>query len=359
MLGQTWIVEKLTHALDLAHVTGPGTGFVTLKGQLLTPDGTLVVGPRQGAAGQISRRSDLRALKARLEQLEGEIKEAKVSLANLEGRIASQKQQLVSLTEKKQQADAALADGRFSEALALYQKAVDEETRTWVRRRIIAQWVWCYQALGQPVQAGEAFLLLIRSDPDTPYFDCIPLSWLSRQTPAALERAAAGWMQRQEPAAVLLGASHLLTGSQRSAALARLRQLAASPDARVAQLALAQSWRASGFNASEAQIDAWTGTLTTIPEPLAAGPYYVVGAAQRQRDQWQQAAIKLMRVVILHPEQRELAAQSLIDAGRCLEKLEQPRKAASLYQELLEDYPEQARPVAEAESRLEALQGGL
>ena len=72
LLGRTWIVETLAHALELSRAAGRGLNFVTLSGDLLEADGTLVVGPRQAAAGLISRRSQLRALKGQLTELEGE-----------------------------------------------------------------------------------------------------------------------------------------------------------------------------------------------------------------------------------------------------------------------------------------------
>ena len=48
LLGRTWIVEKLEHALQLAGGNGHAVNFVTLAGDLRQTDGTLVVGPRAG-----------------------------------------------------------------------------------------------------------------------------------------------------------------------------------------------------------------------------------------------------------------------------------------------------------------------
>ncbi len=68
----------------------PGLSFVTLAGELLEADGTLTVGPRQLAAGLISRRSQLRALKSQLAELEGKIDQGRTALADLQQRIAQQ-----------------------------------------------------------------------------------------------------------------------------------------------------------------------------------------------------------------------------------------------------------------------------
>jgi tetratricopeptide (TPR) repeat protein len=252
-------------------------------------------------------------------------------------------------------ADALFAQGQFDQALALYRQALEDEPRRWVRRQIVARLVWCCRGLGQPDQAGEAFLLLIRDDPQTNYFDSIPLEWMPRQPSVATEQAARRWLESQQPAAVLLGASHLMTTSARLDALAKLRELAAGADRQVAQLALAQSWRAAVASAKEQEIDAWDRAIEQIPERLAAGPYFVLGLARSNRQQWEEAALALMRAAILYPQQRALSAQSLLHAGRALEELGRAREALRLYRELIRDYPEQPRPVAEAQDRMEAM----
>ena len=53
-------------------------------GRVLEADGTLVVGPRQAAAGLISRRSQLRALKGAIDRLEGKIAQAEAAVADVQ-----------------------------------------------------------------------------------------------------------------------------------------------------------------------------------------------------------------------------------------------------------------------------------
>ncbi len=256
---------------------------------------------------------------------------------------------------KQVEADASLAADDFARALALYRQARTAETRPWVRRQITARMVWCYRGLGQPGSAGEEFLLLIRSDPTTPYFDCIPLAWIPSQPSASLERAARQWLDRADmPAAVLLGASHLLPTAVRATALARLKQLTSARDRRIAQLAVAQIWRAAVVTANDRQLAAWARTIEEMPESLQAGPYYVLGLARAHRHQWEEASLALLRTPILFTRQRHQAAQCLLDAGRSLEKIDRPKKAARLYRELIDTYPE-TRCVAEARGRLEEM----
>jgi tetratricopeptide (TPR) repeat protein len=255
------------------------------------------------------------------------------------------------------EADQRFAAGDFDGALALYGEARKREPRPWVRREITARIVWCYRALGQPEWAGREFLdVLILADPDTPYFACIPLAWVPSQPSMALERTAREWLGREDvPAAVLLGASHLMSTGSRPEALERLNRLATGPDPRIALLAHAQTWRAAVVTADERQLDGWRATIERMPEGLRAGPYYVLGLAEAHRDRWEAAALAWLRVPILHPEHRRLAARSLLDAGRSLERLGRANQAAGLYRELAATYP-QTPAEAEAGARLQELQ---
>lgn len=249
-------------------------------------------------------------------------------------------------------ADQLFSQGDHQQALPHYLRARDEDQRPWVRRQITARMVWCYQSLGQTAVAGEEFLLLIRSDPDTLYFACIPLAWLPSQPSPELEQAARRWVERQDmPAAVLLGASHLMS-TARPSALDQLRRLAASTDRRIAQLAIAQIWRAA--TADDAETAGWQRAIDEMPEDLRGGPYVVLGTTLLGQQRWEQAALALLRVPILYPEHRQLATRSLLDAAGALERLQRPRQAARLYRELIA-LGGTSRDAAEARGRLETL----
>lgn len=111
LLGRTWIVEKLGHALALKEKHGD-LAFVTLAGEFLASDGTLSVGSRQASAGLISRRSELRALKQLIAELETSINEASVARLQLEQQIAGEDRRLRSLSADHVQAVEQLGDHR-------------------------------------------------------------------------------------------------------------------------------------------------------------------------------------------------------------------------------------------------------
>ena len=194
---------------------------------------------------------------------------------------------------------------------------------------------------------------LLRDDPTMLYFESIPLQWLTRHSDEQVVGAARGLLSDTSPAMVLLGASYLLTSQQdRATAVATLKNLTSNPDPRIAALARAQLWRGSVMTVNAETIKKWEKATESMPVGLAAGPYYVIGQAWRQAKDPQRAAVAFMRAATFGRDQRPLAAQALVEAGRMLEAADARKQALPLYNEVRRDYPEQRRAVAEAESRL-------
>jgi tetratricopeptide (TPR) repeat protein len=212
--------------------------------------------------------------------------------------------------------------------------------------------VRCYSALNQHEQAGKLFLLILRNDPATQYFDTIPLSWQAQQPPPALELQATTWLDgASPPAARLLGASWLLPTGKRNAAIDALKQLAAGADVRVAALAKTQLWRAELVTATAADVAGWRTAIERLPGPLRAGPYLTLGRAYARLGESEEAALTLMRVPILHSDDHALAAAALVAAADELGKLGRRNEALGLYREAAAAYEQTAAGV-EAKARL-------
>jgi hypothetical protein len=235
--------------------------------------------------------------------------------------------------------DELFSEAKFAEALDQYRGAVSLEQRPWVRRRLAAQAVWCYRNLGQQEYATSAFLTLASQDPATPHFDCIPLSWTTAQPGVTFERKLQTWLTDENPIAALLAASWLLTTRDRAAATETLRGLSNHSDSRVALLAQAQLWRTQQATAKTEDVARWRATIERIPEPLRAGPYYLTGQTLARLGA-EEAPLVLLRVPVLYPQHRELAAESLLAAGRVLEKINRGEEATRLYHALVTDYAE-------------------
>ncbi|MEX0727788.1 MAG: chromosome segregation protein SMC [Planctomycetaceae bacterium] len=83
LLGDTWIVEKLDVALQLAQGQGNACRFVTLQGERLEADGTLFVGLDRPESAIVSRKSELRRLRNELIRVDAAMSEQEKLLAEL------------------------------------------------------------------------------------------------------------------------------------------------------------------------------------------------------------------------------------------------------------------------------------
>jgi chromosome segregation protein len=138
LLGRTWIVEDLAHAMQLAQSLGRGLSYVTLAGEFLDADGTLVVGPRQAATGLISRRSQLRALKTQLAELDAKIQGTRTTVDALHAQIARQQEQIQRRTLEHRRAVAALAEHRLKTTAAEERHAQFHQQRATVESELQA-----------------------------------------------------------------------------------------------------------------------------------------------------------------------------------------------------------------------------
>ena len=245
-----------------------------------------------------------------------------------------------SWTAKHVRGNQLLADHEFEQALLAYQEAVKEETRLWARQRILVQWVWCYQGLGQIEQAGDHFLsVVLAGDPNTLYFEALPLTWGKQTVSPALEGHAQTWLTgSQLPAARLLGASWLLGTAQRGVAIQVLKQLTTDTDPRIALLAEAQLWRTQQVSVSLQGLKQWKGQISRLPTALRAGPYFLLAGGLSRHQHHEQAIVSWMRIPIDYPQHYQLAAESLLASAKKLNQLQREPQARNLYQEIVTRY---------------------
>ncbi|NIP85691.1 MAG: hypothetical protein GTO03_09060, partial [Planctomycetales bacterium] len=104
---------------------------------------------------------------------------------------------------------------------------------------------------------------LLEDDPQSPYFDTIPLAWTSGQR--ATPQQIAPWLAHPLPAIRLLGASYGLAGGDRQQAIGVLDSLAQQPDARVRHLATAQRWRTRLARPDPQELDRWPAVIAQLP----------------------------------------------------------------------------------------------
>jgi chromosome segregation protein len=90
LLGDTWFVESLSIALALCGTAGRGCRFVTKTGELVEPDGAIILGPKLSVMGLVSRRSELRDLHAQVESLRVRLDAAVAEVTALTTNVKSQ-----------------------------------------------------------------------------------------------------------------------------------------------------------------------------------------------------------------------------------------------------------------------------
>ncbi|MCC6494002.1 MAG: chromosome segregation protein SMC [Pirellulales bacterium] len=116
LLGRHWLVDALGTALRLADGVGRGLNFVTAAGEAVLADGALIVGPRQNIAGLLSRRSELRALREQIAEMEAAVDQAQADCQRLEDRIAASESQMQQLAAQQSAASDRHGEARLRAA---------------------------------------------------------------------------------------------------------------------------------------------------------------------------------------------------------------------------------------------------
>jgi len=104
LLENTWIVNTLGDALRLSRGPGRGARFVTLQGELLESDGTLLAGPIATDASPLSRRSELRRLHTEFDDLEAHIEADQAQLGNLDESLVASECDLTAADSQREDA---------------------------------------------------------------------------------------------------------------------------------------------------------------------------------------------------------------------------------------------------------------
>ncbi len=104
LLGRTWIVENIAVAKSLYRESDDRTNFLTVRGEYLAADGTIIVGPSVGSSGVITRRSELRTLFEQIQLIETQAREKEITITVLKNRLSEDEKQLEEATKEYQRA---------------------------------------------------------------------------------------------------------------------------------------------------------------------------------------------------------------------------------------------------------------
>jgi hypothetical protein len=255
-------------------------------------------------------------------------------------------------TAAQSEADEQFQAGRFLQAWQAYENAIADEPREWVKVEIMARQLRCAAALGRQRDALRSFFAIQQATPRSRYFHLIPLAWDRSRPDAALAGLYRTWLDSQDELQRLLAGSWMLLVDE-SAATAALRPLSQSADARVAHLATAQLWRPRTVAADENEIQRWETAVSRMPEPLQAGPRFLVALARKPPGQesdparFDRTVVALLQIPILFPEQYQLCGTALREATGMLAAAGREEEAAIVRSELRRDYAFSAAAISE------------
>lgn len=258
------------------------------------------------------------------------------------------------LLPEHKRGDELFVGGHFAEALQAYRSALDNESRPLVAAQVRIQIVWCLRYLGRRAEACREFFTLATGEVPAVFAPAAPVNWLPGAPDPLIEALCASHLGSPSAVVDLVAASHLLGGVHAKRALVELDRLAATAPEPIRTVAWFQTCRQKTMTVDEKDLWQWEGAWEKIPAEWQAGPAAVVAQGWEGRRNFERASLWWLRLAILFPGHRDLAARALLAAGRNLERLGQPEQAAVLYRELLVKYPESPDSPA-AQARLEAL----
>ena len=112
LLGRVWVCEQLSDAVPLVAAASPGTLFITRGGESLSADGGLEIGQPGAATGLVARRSELKALDQRHDELTRTVADAGTLIEQLQSDLAAVRQEIRQAQGRKQQAAERVASSR-------------------------------------------------------------------------------------------------------------------------------------------------------------------------------------------------------------------------------------------------------
>lgn len=232
----------------------------------------------------------------------------------------------------------ALTAGDHDTAEAAFERAINQELRTWVRRELLALQVRCSLRQSNWIAAAQRFNRLYQSDIDTRQIDLIPLFWSVHPTDAPTRGQAAVWLRDKQPLLQLIAASWLCFEPKYDAECEQLwPSLVRNPDERLRTLAQWQSYRRrlAVDGVGDLELQRWEQRVAKLEAPQRAGPYYLIGQALSARHEFDLAAGAFLRLPFAHPSDHPLTAEALLNASKCLDKAGMRTEATALLNELM------------------------
>ena len=239
-----------------------------------------------------------------------------------------------------------MSNQEFDQALTLLDKALVQAPDGWMKHEILARQVECFSSLNRPDDAAVRYVQLVQLDPNSAFYDCVPLVWTSVDASARTQQLAQTWIRQQKyPYVALLGASLLLNSDKKTETQTALNALAKSADADVAALAQMQLNRLSLTPMSETSLKNLEKKVDALPKSLQYGPRFVLG--QLWNRSFAEGAVKADKSALNYLQCAtnsnapvEMQARSFYSAGSVLLNAGARDEAFRIFRRLIEKFPD-------------------
>jgi chromosome segregation protein len=124
LLARVWVVARLADAVPFVGTAPPGTLFITQGGECLSAEGAFEIGLPGAATGLVARRSELKALHQRHDELTRTVAEAGKLVERLQTELAATRLEIRQAQTRKQQAAERIASSRAELDRTVREQAV-------------------------------------------------------------------------------------------------------------------------------------------------------------------------------------------------------------------------------------------
>lgn len=234
-----------------------------------------------------------------------------------------------------------LSEGKIREAEENLLEALTLDPREWVKREILSNLVRAALHRGDYVTAATRMDRIFTSDQTTHHLELLPAAWTEKVLTKAQTRNAAELIGNQSQIERLVAASILLFQSGfEETSRQTLLELKTTGHRRLQPIAEAQLWRLELKENDLAvfTIEQWERHIERLPTPERGGPYYLLASAYDFKLLRDEAALTYLRIPVLYPHDRLLAAQSLLSAAEMLRAAGRGQESITIYRELTAHY---------------------
>lgn len=243
------------------------------------------------------------------------------------------------------EAEIRMKNQEFEQALRLLESMLVQVPDGWQKHEILAKQIECLNNLNRPDEAAARYIQLLQLEPQTAFYDCVPLVWTSVELSSRTQQLAQSWIRQQKyPYIALLGASLLLTSDKKTEAQTALNALTKSEDADVAILAQMQLHRLSLTSLPETTLNNLEKKVDALPKNLQSGPRFVLAQLWSRSSadgiKADKVTLNYLQCALNSKTPVELQARSFYSAGTTALSADRRDEAFRIFNRLIEKYPD-------------------